>query len=1106
MRSDPQPAPLLSAFTVNIIFVMLMITGAAMIPLLSLQLNPTRYLPSLTISWSWPEAPVRVVEQEVTTNLEGVLTTVSGVKDITSSTWNGGGNITVEFDRNVDLNAKRFEVASLLRESRKRLPERVSYPVISMNMPSNESGSSIMSLQLNGNASTAYIYNLAEEMVKPAISRVAGVYSVNVYGATPREWEVLYDQEKLEALGLSSALIGPAINNYLLERELGGADEIMQDGLRKRTYLTLTGNGYDSFSWDKIPVAKAGGRIVHLTDIASVKLKDSKPQSYYRINGLNTVNITISAGRNENTIKVAEEVKAVIDQLKKDLPPGYSIRISSDNTLYLKKEISKNIFRSVLSVVLLLLFVLAISRELKYLLIITISLVANILIAFIFYYLFRLEIHLYSLAGITVSFGIIINNTIVMADHMRYQGNRRVAVSLLAATATTIGALAVIFFLDEASRITLSDFAAVVIINLTVSLAVALFFIPSLIEKIGLDRESGKMVVRRRRRIVRFTEKYLASMGFITRHRKILIAAAILMFGLPVFFLPDKLGEDENRGSTEVEQETGFTRFYDRTLGNSKYVQDIKPVVNKVLGGTWRLFNEKTAGSRYRYYGGSDELQRTTLRVSINLAEQGLTAEDINNVCAGLENMLASYDEIDMFTTNIYNAEEALVNINFRPEHDFTIFPFVLKIRIEDYMNGIGSYNASVSGVGKAFSNETYSDYIMTSYKVIMNGYNYDQIYGYAEALRERLIESGKGRIKDVYILGAVYEDYMIGSRNRKVYRNRLGMDKYYLAESGTNVAFAYTEAERYSRSTRTLQAAFIAGERISVNIKSMQSGDYDLWSLDNAPLRTGTGNSVKLKNFATVTREISDNTISRENQQYILTVGFDFVGNGELGRMILDRNIDETNALLPLGFTARSGVYSYSWEEARSNYYLILLVILIIYFICAILLESFSQPFMVICLIPLSFIGVFLTFPLFNVPADEGVFAAFILLCGIVVNATLYILNDFNSLRRRKPLMPERVAYVKAFNGKIIPIILTNLATIIGLVPFLLTGKDERFWFALAAGTIGGLVFSMVGLMVFQPLMLKSWSGRKVEEVEGGNDRKGRWSFRFKLRNNSVK
>jgi multidrug efflux pump subunit AcrB len=238
--------------------------------------------------------------------------------------------------------------------------------------------------------------------------------------------------------------------------------------------------------------------------------------------------------------------------------------------------------------------------------------------------------------------------------------------------------------------------------------------------------------------------------------------------------------------------------------------------------------------------------------------------------------------------------------------------------------------------------------------------------------------------------------------------------------------------------------------------------------------MKTPEGYHVKLKDFSTLSREVSDNTISREDQQYLITVGYDFIGNHELGRLILDRNIDETSALLPLGYTSQSGTYNYSWDQKKTNYLLIFLVIGIIYFICAILLESFKQPFVVISLLPFSFIGVFVTFHLFNINADEGVFAAMILLCGIVVNATLYILNDFNSLRRRKPMLPERIAYVKAFNGKIVPILLTTLSTIVGLVPFLLTGKDERFWFALAAGTIGGLVFSLIGLFVYQPIMLR--------------------------------
>ena len=124
---------------------------------------------------------------------------------------------------------------------------------------------------------------------------------------------------------------------------------------------------------------------------------------------------------------------------------------------------------------------------------------------------------------------------------------------------------------------------------------------------------------------------------------------------------------------------TKFERIYNKTLGNKKYVQNIKPVVNKVLGGTFRLFSDKVKNSRFYYYGSSEEVQRTQLTVNIGLSEEGLTIEDINNVCMGLENMLAAYNEIDMFTTSIYSTEDATMTITFKPEYDFSIFPFILK-------------------------------------------------------------------------------------------------------------------------------------------------------------------------------------------------------------------------------------------------------------------------------------------------------------------------------------------------------------------------------------------------------------------------------------------
>ncbi|MBM3421403.1 MAG: efflux RND transporter permease subunit, partial [Bacteroidetes bacterium] len=747
------------------------------------------------------------------------------------------------------------------------------------------------------------------------------------------------------------------------------------------------------------------------------------------------------------------------------LPAGYSLRKSADSTTELKKEIDKIFYRTVFSVVLLLLFVLAISRQFRYLLVITISLVANLAIAFIFYYLFRLELHLYSLAGITVSFGIIIDNTIVMVDHLRHQGNKKVFLAILAATLTTVGALSVIFFMGEATRVMLSDFAAVIIINLFVSLAVALLFIPSLTEKIRLPVRYNALIIKRKRRVVRIRNFYSRYITHSRRLRWVPVLLLLLGFGLPVFILPSKLPKTSTAVAVSTRQEpTRFQTIYNKTIGNAKFNQKVRPVINKTLGGTLRLFYDKVKGNISYYFSTSSESPRTMLNIRIGRSQEGLTIENLNETCMGLENMIAMYGEVDMFTTSIYSAGEAYVNVTFRPEHDFSIFPYLLKIRIEDYMNNIGSYHVTVSGVGRAFSNQVYSENIQGSYNAELRGYNFDQLEKYAEELKGRLLTHQ--RIKEVYILAERY--------SRKLYRNRIFLDDYFLAVNNSDISSAFSEAMKYSRAEIPLSGYHISGFWAPVKLKSEQAGEYDLWTVLNAPATGMRGTNMKLKDFTDIRTEITDNRIARENQQYIIYVTFDFIGSSELGAMVLKNNIEETAAILPLGYSIGRSGYSRYWAEDKSNYYLVFLVIVIVYFVCAILLESFLQPLAVISLIPVSFIGAFLTVSIFRVRPDEGAFAALILLSGLVVNAALYIINDYNNLVKKRPAADKGRLYLKAFNMKIVPIFLTVISTIVGLFPFLLAGRTERFWFPLAACTIGGLLFSMIGLVGYLPLFMR--------------------------------
>ena len=132
---------------------------------------------------------------------------------------------------------------------------------------------------------------------------------------------------------------------------------------------------------------------------------------------------------------------------------------------------------------------------------------------------------------------------------------------------------------------------------------------------------------------------------------------------------------------------------------------------------------------------------------------------------------------------------------------------------------------------------------------------------------------------------------------------------------------------------------------------------------------------------------------------------------------------------------------------------------------------QSLKQPFAIISMIPLSFIGVFLTFYLFDFNFDQGGYASFILLCGISVNSALFIINDYNNLKKQYPKRNEQDLYFKAFNYKIIPIILTIISTIVGLIPFVWNGQNEAFWFSFAVGSIGGLLFSLIGIFFYLPM-----------------------------------
>ena len=1036
----------ISAFSVLLIMAALSVIGIALLPRLNVQYSPTSVEHRISVSFSWPGTATRVVEMDATSRLEGALSVVKGCRGVSSRSRRGSGSITLNFTKETDMAAARFEVASIIRNIYTKLPEGVSYPSISLNTSGSRERSSL-SYTIKAGIPAEQIYDFVVENVSTPLSRIEGVDKVNISGVTPFEWLITFNPEALEAVGLTANDLNSAFAAYFRNDIVGLTTIEEGDGVERSIVLKLRNVG--SLDFDNIPIAKRNDRLYFFRDFARAQWRESLPTSYRRINGLNTVNLSITLEGHTNMLRVVESVRERMDDLIATFPAEISAELSYDSSEYIRSELDKIYLRTLMCVVILLLFVLLVSRDIRYLVMITLTLAVNILVAVIFYVLFEVGIHIYSLAGITVSLGIIIDTAIIMVDHYSYYRNRRVFISILGALFTTIGALGVIWLLPESQRDNLLDFALVIVINLIVSLIVALLFVPALLDKVPLKRSMTSSSIKSRRIIVRITARYERFILWGRVHRWVLLVLLIWGFGMPFFLLPNKIETERN------DEELPFYSVWYNKVMESKFIAENRATIDMIFGTSLNLFNREIG--KYNYYR---EPARPELSISAGMPE-GCTVQQLNDVVRHMENYLSQYDQIETFETNISSYNSASISVSFKPEWEHTPFPAQLKQEVIAAATNFGGATWRVTGVDDNYFNNNVTSTSMSNI-IKLTGYNFDQLSAYAEQLMDSL--RSNRRVSQVELMNG--NSWSLPNTEFHIRYN-----KEQIAAGGLDI-YDYYNSLHTMLYNSSLTSVYADDERQRVVMQSEGRDRYDKWYLENAQVEIDSL-QMKLSAVGSIDKRRSDITINRAKQSYEIQVGFDFVGSYELCNRMVDRTVKTFNEeILPLGFSAAKQSHSYSAAEKKTQIKLILLIIAIIYAMCAIIFESLRKPLVIIMMIPVSFIGVFLTFGLSGFRFDQGGFAAFVLLCGVVVNAGIYLISEYNDCREVSSQRGVRL-YLKAYNHKIVPIMLTIISTILGLIPFLFDGPEEVFWFAFAIAAISGTLFSIIALMVYLPIFM---------------------------------
>lgn len=1053
-----------SNFTVILTLCILMTIGLALVPLIDVSNEPRpEQGKTLDVTFYWAGASAKVIEQNVTSKIEGLVTSVSGIDKVTSLSYFGNGKVTVELKKKADVSAVKFEIASLLRNAYKKLPKGVTYPSLTggdVVTKENWKGTAkkLLEYQINADRSDEQIVEYVSRQIKPVLEQLNGVHHVEVIGETMKYVEITYDPNKAISSGITTVDVENAIRNYMGKKDFI-SDIVSMDNTRDKMRMALyLATSKDGNRLEDMPIKTVGNTVIHLNNLATFDYKHRLPDSYYRVNGMNTVYMNVYSETDASMIRTSAKVKKIIDKYNFNSKNGITFSLIYDTAEEQLRDLRELIWQSLLSLVILLTFVWFTKREWKYLLIITITLIANILIAVIAYWFFDIRLHPYSLAGITVSLGLIIDASIVMTDHYSYYHNRKSLLALTAALLTTVGALIVIFFMPDYIKHDLRDFTWVVIINLTVSLLVAMMFIPALINSLHYNsRRTG--VIARKQLTLGWKRFYSEYIYFTQHHKWVYIILLVLAFGIPFHILPESVGGSSNLyySQDEGQQDTWYESLYNNTLGSKFFQQQLKSTLSSIFGGSMKLFSDCMSD---RPFAKDDKDLILHIRAQMPL---GSTAAELNEKVLILERFLSKFKEIKRFETRI-TSQGATIDVNFTDQSKKTGFPYLLEQKIIGKVITIGGADWSTYGIReRGFSNSLNLQYRANNIEIA--GYDYDRLYRFAENIADKIHKNN--RVEDIVIETPGHE---------------FQEDEYYMRYDMQRLALYNISLFQVYKSLQ----GFIDQNNIGkyddgtlaadVELKSAMRDRFNLWQLQNSYIKVDTAD-VRLSNFMEITRREAKNCIPKQNQEYVLRVAFNILGSYSYTDKYIKEVTKEFNAKFPVGFKCLNKTSGW-YEDTGSQYWLILLVILVIFFICSILFESLTLPLVIISNIPVSLIGTFLIFRITGVEFGSGGFASIVLLCGVVVNSGIYILEEYRNVSDEAVTKGFKInrlnLYLKAYNHKIMSVFLTTLSTVMGLLPFLIHADHQQFWFSFAIGSLGGLLFSIIALVFIMPIFMK--------------------------------
>ena len=493
--------------------------------------------PIVSVATALPGANPQVVESAVTDILEEELSTVEGLRTLTSASQEGFSNITLEFNLDRDIEAAAQDTRDKVARIRERLPEDVEEPVVAKE---DADAQPFFWLALSGeNYDLLQLSDVGDRLVKSRLQTLSGVGRAQIFGERRFSMRVWLSAAELAARGLTVQDVQQAIRTRNVEVPAGR----IESERREFTVRSL-GELKTPEEFSDLVVSNRDGVLIKLRDLGRVELGPEDERSLLRFKGTPSVAIGVIRQSKSNILSVSEAIRAELPRIQQSLPPGVTINTAFDQSIFVQRSIEEAQETLIIAALLVVVIIFIFLRNLRATIIPGLAIPTSIVAAFAIMYFLGFSINNFTLLALTLAIGIVVDDAIIVLENAyRHQeelgenpeeaainGTREIAFAVIATTISLVAVFTPLAFLEGSTGRLFNEFGIAVAGSVLISGFVALTLTPMLCAKIlRVPQRHGRLYRILEEGFNRLASGYARTLALALRHRAAIVVGALLV-------------------------------------------------------------------------------------------------------------------------------------------------------------------------------------------------------------------------------------------------------------------------------------------------------------------------------------------------------------------------------------------------------------------------------------------------------------------------------------------------------------------------------------------------------------------------------------------------